>query len=90
MAKIVLAGGSGHLGKLLIAHFLQNGDDVTVLSRSKNLTIHPKVKVVQWDSVALGEWVGALESADALINLCGQSIQCRFTEKNNERLTNSR
>ena len=90
MAKIVLAGGSGHLGKLLITHFLQNGDDVTVLSRQKSLEIHPKLKVVQWDAVALGDWVYALEGADVLINLCGQSIQCRFTKANKKSLTDSR
>jgi len=90
MAKIVLAGGSGNLGKLLIAHFVQNGDDVTLLSRHGNLAVNPSVKVVLWDALHLGEWVNALDGVDVLINLCGQSIQCRFTAKNKEILYNSR
>ena len=86
--KIVLAGGTGNIGELLIASFLSQGFKVTVLTRSVRYS--DEVQYVQWDGEYIGDWIGVLESADVLINLCGEAITRRFTEKNCRILENSR
>lgn len=90
MAKIVLAGGTGNLGKLLIPYLREQGHELIVLSRQKMVKHHPKVNFVYWDAENLGPWQNDLNHADVLINLCGLSINRRFTKKNKELLWSSR
>lgn len=89
MRKIVLAGGSGHLGTQLKNAFLDLGWEVVILSRQRNKK-EDKVTYVFWDGEHLGTWIDVLEGADTVINLSGKSIQCRFTSKNKALLENSR
>ncbi len=86
--KIVLAGGTGNIGQLLIPSFLNQGFKVTVLTRS--LRYSKDVEYIRWDGKHIGDWVHALRGADVLINLCGEIITKRFTEKNKKILLNSR
>ncbi len=89
MKKIVLAGGSGFLGQALARSLLADGYDVVVLSRSAS----PQGAVgrfVTWDGKELAEWKKELEGAEALFNLTGRSVDCRYTEENRELILNSR
>ena len=43
-----------------------------------------------WDAVRPGPWVDTLEGADAVINLTGRSINCRYTAQNRRELYDSR
>src|SRR5690606_5841939 len=89
MRKIVIAGGSGHLGTLLKAAFLDVGWEDVILSRQRNKK-EDGVTYVFWDGEHLGSWVHALEVVDTVINLSGKSIQCRFTWENRAILERSR
>lgn len=89
MKKIVLAGGSGHLGTLLKHAYVKAGWEVVILSRQREKK-EVQVSYVVWDGEHLGTWVHALEDADAVINLSGKSVQCRFTSKNRALLEDSR
>ena len=85
--KVVIAGGSGHLGRILAESFHESGDEVVVLSR------HPRAepwKVVPWDGRTLGEWAAEVDGADALINLAGRSVDCRYDEQNRKEILESR
>lgn len=84
--RIVLAGGSGHVGSVLRRHFRRKGHLVTVLSR--RAPRNPQV--VTWDGVSLGPWRESLEGADVLINLCGRSVNCRGTAANRREIMDSR
>ena len=74
--RIVLAGATGFLGRPLAASLAADGHDVTSLTRgaprqdgSSQLTWTP-------DGTA-GAWASALDGADAVVNLAGESIAGR-------------
>jgi uncharacterized protein (TIGR01777 family) len=85
--KIVIPGGSGHLGTLLARSFHEAGHDVVVLSRAPR---NAPWRNLQWDGETLGKWVDEFEGADAIINLAGQSVNCRYTSENRRAITDSR
>ncbi len=85
--RIVLAGGSGHVGTLLAGHFHQQGNEVCVLART---TFSAPWRVVAWNGLQLGEWVKALEGADVVINLAGRSVDCRYNAANKAAILDSR
>ena len=86
--KIVIPGGSGQVGTILARAFHQRGDEVVVLSRTQTKT--PPWRVVKWDGETLGEWVSEIEDAEAVINLAGQSVNCRYTAENRRVIIDSR
>jgi len=85
--KIVIAGGTGALGKSLTDIFSEN--EVIVLSRYQKPD-KGNVKYVQWDAKTLGSWTEALEGSTAVINLVGKSVNCRYTTHNKEEIISSR
>jgi len=85
--KIVIPGGSGQVGTVLARAFHQGGHDVSVLSRT------PATKpwrTVAWDGDTLGDWVAEFEGADAIVNLTGQSVNCRYNDHNRRVIKDSR
>lgn len=85
--KVVLPGGSGQVGTLLARALTAGGHEPVVLSRAP----HPAPwRVVAWDARAPGTWAGELEGADAVVNLAGRSVNCRYTEANRAAIMDSR
>jgi len=76
--KLVLPGGSGHLGQLLAQAFTRDGHEVVVLGRHRP----QHGRGVGWDGRRLGPWAAELDGADAVINLAGRSVNCRYTKTN--------
>jgi len=89
MKKIIIAGGTGFLGKILINHFKDKVSQIIVLTRSE-VKKKLNVEYIQWDAKSFSGWESQLENADVLINLTGQSVDCRYTKKNRELIYNSR
>ncbi|MGB0888301.1 MAG: TIGR01777 family oxidoreductase [Vicingaceae bacterium] len=85
---IVIAGGSGFFGSYL-ANFFKEKYSVVVLTR-KDAYAFTGVKYVKWDGETTGDWINSLENSEALINLSGKSINCRFSDKNKKLLLKSR
>ncbi|MGI4789422.1 MAG: TIGR01777 family oxidoreductase [Janthinobacterium lividum] len=85
--KIVMSGGSGQVGTVLARAFHERGDEVIVLSRTP--TQQPW-KVIAWDAETLGDWTQSLEGAEAVINLAGRSVNCRYTPANRRSIIDSR
>ncbi len=79
--RVVLAGGSGFIGRHLTAELKQHDYEVVTLSRKGN---HG------WDGKNLGAWTRDLEGAAAVINLAGKSINVRMTEANKREILESR
>lgn len=85
--RIVIPGGTGQVGTLLARHFHENGDDVTVISR------HPKPtewSTVSWNGYELGPWAKSIDGCDAVINLAGRSVNCRYHAANQTEIKTSR
>lgn len=85
--RVVLPGGSGHVGHLLARHFHDQGDSLTVLSRNPQPA---PWQVLRWDGRTVGDWTHALDGADVVINLAGRSVNCRYTEANRREIKESR
>ena len=85
--KIVIPGGSGQVGTVLSRELTQLGHEVVVLSRTPD---NERWRTVKWDGETLGEWVSEIEEADAVINLAGQSVNCRYSPENRRIIIDSR
>ncbi|SEW04751.1 hypothetical protein SAMN05421841_0785 [Chryseobacterium wanjuense] len=83
--KIIIAAGTGFLGKNLEKYFTEKGNEVYILTRSPK-----RNNEMYWNAKTLGEWKNILENADILINLAGKSVDCRYTEKNKKEIYSSR
>lgn len=82
--KIVIPGGSGQIGSTLTRHLEEHGHSVVVLSR------HPKEGQVEWDGESQGPWAEEIDGADAVINLAGRSVNCRYNDENRREIMRSR
>ncbi|HEX8272181.1 MAG TPA: TIGR01777 family oxidoreductase [Longimicrobiaceae bacterium] len=85
--KIVIPGGSGQVGTLLARAFHADGDEVVVLSRSPRPA---PWRVAAWDGETVGDWAAELEGADAVVNLAGHTVNCRYNAANRRRILESR
>ncbi len=102
--KLVLAGASGQIGRILLRDFVsenaeENGSqahDIVLLTRSlssASLPLEarlPGVRVCEWDARTLGRWADEIDGADAVINLAGRSVNCRYTKRNLAAMLSSR
>lgn len=80
MKKIVIAGGSGFIGKYLQTKFEESSYKVIIISRQKGF--------VNWNDQ--NEITKVLEDSELLINLAGKSVNCRYSEKNKKEIFTSR
>ncbi len=85
--KIVIPGGSGQVGTVLARAFHAEGYEVVVLSRRP---APAPWRVEEWDAERPGDWTSVLEGADAVVNLAGRSVNCRYTPANREAILHSR
>jgi uncharacterized protein len=90
--KIVIPGGSGQVGTVLARAFAGDGHDVVVLSRRSPSKPQSKApwRIAVWDGETLGPWTTELEAADAVINLAGANVNCRYHAANRRRILESR
>lgn len=87
--KVVLAGGTGFVGRVLRRELMTVGHEVTMLNRGS--IVAERERCVHWDGKTLGEWANFLDGADAVINLAGENIASkRWTPSRKQRLISSR
>lgn len=89
MKNILIAGGSGLVGKRLTDFLIQEGFEVGVLSRSDRES--DRVRYFQWDPKSGDVDPACIAWADGLINLAGEGIaDKRWTEDRKAAITESR
>src|SRR5882757_1113080 len=84
--KVVIAGGSGALGRRLADDLAERGDQVVILTRTPRTGPH---RQAQWDGRTVGKWAKEMEAA-AVVNLAGELVDRRPTPRNIALLTSSR
>lgn len=86
---IVIFGANGFLGRYLCRHFARNGKEVVAVARSRKGWSGDGM-FLEWDGKTIGPWALALEGAEAVINLAGRSVNCRYTPENRRKIIDSR
>ncbi|MBS1648841.1 MAG: TIGR01777 family oxidoreductase [Bacteroidetes bacterium] len=91
MKKILIAGGTGFVGKHLISFFVEKGYSINVLTRKANFKVSENIQFFQWDIEQQYIDKNAFENVDTIINLTGANIgEKRWTEKRKSEIVNSR
>ena len=96
--RVVVTGGTGFVGKALVASLAERGDEVVVLSRGGREGSSPgartrpgSVTVATWTPSATGEWTRRIDGADAVVHLAGAGVMDeRWTDARKEVLRSSR
>lgn len=91
--KIVIAGGTGFLGRPLAAALAADGHDIVTLSRGAAATGgQPLTRAVAWTPDGnIGPWAAEIDGAGAVVNLAGESIAGkRWTAEQKRRILDSR
>jgi len=88
--RVILAGGTGFLGRALSDALLGKGYEVVVLTRSPPAGARDGVRFVQWDGKTRGHWAAELDGAGAVVNLAGKNVNCRYTPQNLREIDESR
>ncbi len=88
--NIVIAGGTGFIGRPMADSLAADGHQVTILCRNQRREgSNPAERT--WDGRSKGPWHEAVEQAEAVINLCGENIaEGRWTAARMEALRKSR
>ncbi len=97
--RIIIAGGTGLIGRPLVSTLIGDGHDIVVLSRNPDqyrAILPDKVSLVLWDAQSAGKWSQEVDGADAIINLAGDNLAGdnflpgRWTEQKKRRVRESR
>lgn len=87
--RVVVAGGTGFLGRCLGRALVRSGYEVIALGRHE--PARPVAGTfVRWDGRTLGSWVDTLEGAVAVVNLAGRSVDCRKSPEHQDEILRSR
>ncbi len=100
--NILITGGTGLIGRALVTKLIEDGHEVTVLTRNpeKAKTIlHSGSLTKKWDGINTSDWASIIEQTDVVINLAGASIAGeslqailtrRWTDQQKNRILQSR
>jgi len=94
--RIVITGGSGFIGRRLVARLLEQGDQVLVLTRRPEqarriLGESPNLKLLPYDPYQPQAWAAALEGYEGIVNLAGEPLaSSRWTEAKKKEIRRSR
>jgi len=89
--KIVIAGGTGFLGRPLTDALVSDGHTVVHLSRQGGAPGHPVRRVGWKPDGSTGPWASEIDGADVIINLASESIgPRRWSPARKRRIVDSR
>jgi len=91
--KIVIAGGSGFLGRPLAAALARDGNEIVVLTRGSGAARGlAQLRSIAWTpNGETGPWAAEIDGAAALVNLAGEPIAGRrWSDAQKQRILESR
>jgi uncharacterized protein (TIGR01777 family) len=90
--KVLITGGTGFVGKQLTSRLGQDGNEVTILTRSlKGSEQAPKgISYLLGDPTQKGPWQEAIPNHDVIINLAGASIFSKWSDEYKKLIRDSR
>ncbi len=92
--RIVIAGGSGFIGRALVRDLAANGYEVVALTRNAEAArarLPEGVQAAEWDGRTAAGWGRYADGALAVVNLAGDSLaRGRWTRAKKERIVSSR
>jgi uncharacterized protein (TIGR01777 family) len=75
--RIFVTGGTGLVGSRFVRQLRDRHDEIVLLTRRPQAARErcgPDCRIVEGDPMHAGDWMGAVEDCDAVINLAGESI----------------
>ena len=91
--RVIIAGGTGLIGRALAEELLAAGHQVVVLSRRPGQVrgLPPNAEVAQWDGRTAKGWGHLIEGTGGIVNLAGENLaQGRWSAERKEALRTSR
>ena len=96
--RVIIAGGTGLIGRQLTKELAKQGYEVIILSRNpdKVISVPKGVEVVAWDGISSQGWGDLVNEVQAVVNLSGESVSggglfpTRLTEERKKRIRDSR
>ncbi|MFP3909590.1 MAG: TIGR01777 family oxidoreductase [Halobacteriota archaeon] len=91
--KVFITGGTGFIGSKLSQKLIEDGHEVTVLTRDSHKAkkeLPNIVNVVEGDPTREGNWQQEIAGHDAVVNLAGASIFSRWSKKYKKIIRDSR
>jgi uncharacterized protein (TIGR01777 family) len=92
--RIIIAGGSGFLGRALAEHLVGRQHQVVILTRGESVPASTGARPVSWQpdgSPNPGAWARDIDGADAIVNLSGAGMaDKRWTRRRRDELRLSR
>lgn len=91
MKSILITGGTGFIGRPLVAALLARGAAVSVLTRRADAELPAGARAVRWDPSAPGPWLHELTTHHAIVHLAGSpAVGARLTDSTKARILASR
>lgn len=86
---VVVFGANGFIGRYLTRYLSRLGKELVAVARHRKGWSGDGM-FLEWDGKSQGPWALALEGAEAVINLSGRSVNCRYNETNRRLILESR
>ena len=90
---VLMTGGTGMIGRALAINLIEDGHEVSVLTRNpdKDTGAPVGVRLVRWDATATDGWADIVEDVDAVVHLAGESLaDGRWSAARKTRIRDSR
>ncbi|MCX8110067.1 MAG: TIGR01777 family oxidoreductase [Syntrophorhabdaceae bacterium] len=90
--KLLITGGTGFVGRELSSRLIQEGHEVTILTRSLKSPQKQKagLSYLEGDPTEKGQWQEAVKDYNGVINLAGASIFSKWSEEYKKTIRDSR